>query len=103
MFGELELGSEQRRIRIDERRAITFEQLRRWQFAVPLCQFRLVVEEFEMTGRTGLEKKDDALGFGCEMRRLCHQPGGFRLGRRGISADQRLERNCAEPDAAFFK
>ncbi len=66
VLGELEFRAEQRRVRIDERGAIAFQQLRRRQRAVELRQLRLVVEQLQMAGRAGHEQKDDALGLGRE-------------------------------------
>ena len=51
VLGELELGAEQRRVRVDERRAVVLEQLGGRQRAVELGELRLVVEQVEVARR----------------------------------------------------
>jgi len=70
---ELEFRSQQGGTRIDKRRAVTFDQFGWGRFAVPFGQFRFVIKQFEVTGRTGHEKEDDPFGFGCKMGRFRRQ------------------------------
>ena len=65
---KFELWTEKSGIGIDEGGAIAFQEFGRWESAIELSQLRLVVKEFEMTGSTGHEKKDDVFGFGGEWR-----------------------------------
>ena len=63
MFRILELRAEQRRVWIDERRAIPLEKFGRWQLSIAFGQFGLVVEQFQVAGSAGLEDVDDPLGL----------------------------------------
>ena len=79
MAGELELGTQQRRLVGDERGPISVEQFRWGKFSVPLGQFRFIVEEFEMARPAGHEKIDHPLGLGGKVGELRRE--GLR-GRR---------------------
>ena len=56
VFGELELRSEELRLRIDERGAVALEQLGRGERAVVFGELRLEVEELRMIlDETGID------------------------------------------------
>src|SRR6266511_2921952 len=103
MFVEFELRPEQLGTRVDERRAITFEQILRRQLSIPLRQFGLVVEHLEMARRASHEEINDALGLGLEMG----MPGRQRIERtwRGETRllQQLAQRDGAESDAALLE
>ena len=61
--GKLELGAEQLRAGIDERRPIALDQLRGRQRAVELRQLRLVVEHLEMAGRPAMNRNSTRLAL----------------------------------------
>ncbi len=61
MLGELEFGPQELAVRIDEGRAIAFEKVCRRQFAVPLGEFGLVIEEFQVARRAAHEEVNDPL------------------------------------------
>src|SRR5439155_18831169 len=100
---ELELRSQQLRIRIDERRPITLEQIRRRQLAVPLRQLRLIVEQLQMARRAGHEQIDDALGLRCEVRRLRCQRTCRRFSGNSRRSHQFGQSRRAQTNAAFLQ
>src|SRR5439155_15537799 len=100
VFGELELGSEQRGVRIDERGPVAFDQLFGRRFAVPFLQRRFVIEQFEVARRAGHEEVNDALGFGGELRLLWRERRGYGP---AVFTKERAERDGAEADAAFLE
>src|SRR2546427_178771 len=104
VFGELELGSEQRGVRIDERGAVAFDELFGRRFAVPFLQRRFVIEQFEVARRAGHEEVNDALGLGGELRLLRREWTRERRGRGpAIFTKERAERDGAEADAALLE
>ena len=66
--GKFVLRTEQLRVRVNEGGTVTFEQFSGRKFSVPFGQFGFVIEQFQMAGRAGHKEKDDALGFGREVR-----------------------------------
>ena len=60
--------AKQRRVGIDERGSIAFQQFGRRKLSVVLGEFRLVVEQFQMAGSAGLKNIDDPLGLRREVR-----------------------------------
>jgi hypothetical protein len=98
VLGELELRPEALRVRVDERGPVAFEELGRREFAVLPGEFGLVVEQFEVAGRAGLEEEDDALRLRREVR-------GFRSQVIGVAVvgEQRGEGGGAEADAALLE
>ena len=103
VFGEFEFRAQQRRVRIDERRAVTFDQLVRGRFAVPFLERRFVVEQFEMARRPGHEKVDDALGLGREVRLLWRERTQGGGGGPAAFAEKGAEGNGADADAALLE
>ena len=67
MSGKFELGPEEGAVGIDEGGAVTFEEFRWRELAIPLRKLGFVVEEFEVAGGTAHEEVDDALGLGAVM------------------------------------
>jgi hypothetical protein len=65
---ELEARSEHGGVRPDERVALAADHGRRERLAFQLREFRLVVEELELTRRAGHEEMNDTLGLAGEMR-----------------------------------
>ncbi len=107
--GELEAGSEEGGVRVDEGGPVTLEEFGGGKLAVPLRELGLVVEQLEMAGCAGHEEEDDALGAGSEMglaRREGIQrgggsaPAGLGGGGRGFR-EEGVEGDAGESDAAL--
>src|SRR5260370_888258 len=65
---DLELGSEEGGIRIDERGAVAFEQVRRGEGAVEVGELRFVVNELQVARCAGHEEEDHPLRLGRKVR-----------------------------------
>ncbi len=101
---ELEFRSKQCRARIDERGAIVLDEVRGRLFAVPLHEFRFVVEQLQVAWRTGLEEKDDPLHLRGKMRVLWCERIGWRNRRRpAVFAKQSPKGNGPQSHAALLK
>ena len=100
VFREGKLGTEQRRVGIDERRPVALEQFRRRQLTVAFREFRLVIEQFQLTRCAGLEHVDHPLG----LRRVMRFSRGewiFAGGSGGrLGGQQRTGRDAGQSDAA---
>ena len=105
-LANLNFGPSSLELGIDERRAITLEQLRRRQGAVEFRELRLVIEQFQMARRARHEQVNDVLRLGREMR--LRGASGLVMRRVGrgrdcVFAHQRMQRDRAETDAAFLQ
>jgi hypothetical protein len=78
-----ELGRQQGRAGVDERRPVVLQELGGGQGSVELLELRLVVEEVEVARCPRLEEEDHALGLGREVRRLGRQRVARRHRARG--------------------
>jgi hypothetical protein len=97
VFRELELRSEQLRVRVDERGAVALQQVGGRQRAVELRKLRLVIEHLEMARRSGHEQEDHRLRLRLVMRLL----RGQRV-LRGGGTRELAQRHGAESDAALI-
>jgi hypothetical protein len=105
MAAELVLRRHERAVGVDEGRPIALEQLGWRQLAIPFHQFGLVIEQFEMARRAGLEEVDHALRLGGEVGELGRQGVHQAVAAEGAGPDhvleQRAQRDRAQSHAAL--
>ena len=105
--GELAARAQHLRRRLGERvhegEALALDEFGGNRLAVQLGQLRLVVEQLQLTRRTGHEQEDDVLGLGGEVRLLRGQRVGEGpvIRRRAAFVQERRQRGGAEADAAL--
>jgi hypothetical protein len=95
---ELELRPQELRVRIDERGAITLEQIGRRQRARKFFEHRLVVPHLEVARRAGHEEEDNRLRLAFEVAFARRH----RI-RRGSGRGQVGERSRAQTNTALLE